>query len=386
MMKRSPGSWFGFLLAAALFSAIPVISSAEVLLIEEYGPVLEPPVGWGVMDVSENRYTFNDFTGDAFLQIKFYPGDQYDSVEELYRSVIEKTGALGDAEVFDYYGRSAVFGNLAFESAGFRYSGYGFFTDGEDFDMAVLSFASEDRVGLLNDYILSALDSIALSPGLYLRPGPVSRYYLESYGSPERVETETVFKGGKIGWMLDAHSAETSQLMIEREAAILADYKPGTEAGTEAWKRYYRMIYRDCYSRLDYPAGLLFRKTDGEKAAEDLLDWVQGFDYRRTAGSDLISPLSAAAFEEGDCDSRSLLYIILLNHYGIDSALMVSSVYSHAMAAVDMEGSGARINIDGRAFLVAETTDDVAIGLIASDMADPANWITVPLMEKEPWN
>jgi hypothetical protein len=186
--------------------------------------------------------------------------------------------------------------------------------------------------------------------------------------------------------------------VIEREAAVLADYKPQTEEGIEAWQRYYRMVYRDAYSRLDYPASLISErlKTEASTAlrpderdlqtAERLLGWVQGFGYRRTGGSDLISPFAAAAFQEGDCDSRSLLYIILLNHYGVDSALMVSSVYSHAMAAVDVQAGGAKINIKDKGFTVAETTDDIGIGMIAADMADPANWVIIPLMEKEPWN
>jgi hypothetical protein len=201
------------------------------------------------------------------------------------------------------------------------------------------------------------------------------------------------------------NEVEASEIVIEREAAVLTDYKPETEAGKEAWQRFYRLIYRDSYSRLNYFASLLseelknVREAPGsgeapgrgadrrEAVPKRLLSWLQGFEYIRTWGtSDLISPLTAAASGQGDCDTRALLYIILLNHYGIDSALMVSSVYGHAMAAVDTPGNGARINVGGRPFLVAETTENIGIGMIASDMADPANWLIVPLMEKEPWN
>ena len=363
------------------FSVFP-----EVVYIEETGFVLEPPVGWKVLDVSETKWTFQDFTGDAFLQIKIWPGNDYETGESLFNAVKSRIGAEGEGEAFDFYGRDAVFAVLRFNSGGFDYSGYGLFADGVDFDLTILAFASEERAALLNDYILSALDSFAVSPVLMNNPGPVSRYYRESYGAPNRKAVSTVIDGEQIDWVIDTYAVEASQLLIEREALILSDFKPGTEAGNEAWKRYYRMIYRDNYSRLDYPAALIDEKIAVGYMPEKLLSWVQGFEYKRTAGSDLISPLAAAAFEQGDCDSRALLYIILLNHYGIDSALMVSSVYSHAMAAVDVEGPGARINTGEKDFLVAETTDDVALGLIASDMADPANWLVIPLMEKEPWN
>ncbi len=388
-LTRLPVKLITFL-AIVLISVFQVIG--EAVYIDDTGFVLEPPVGWEVMDVTESRWTFNDFTGDAFMQIKVYPGGEYSSAEALFNGVSGSINAEAEGDTFDLYGREAVFAVIEFNSAGFDYSGYGLFTDGEDFDLTILSFASAESASMLNDYILSALDSFALSPVLMNNPGPVSRYYLESYGSPERVETATVFENEKISWKVNAHEIEASQLLIEREAAILADFKPGTAPGDEAWERYYRMIYRDSYSRLDYPAELLKERLlqnddgSGNYFPQRLLSWVQGFEYLRTEGSDLISPLSAAAFEEGDCDSRALLYIILLNHYGIDSALMVSSVYSHAMAAVDTDGPGARINVNGSGYLVAETTDDVDIGMIAADMADPAKWLVIPLMEKEPWN
>ncbi|MBI9105958.1 MAG: hypothetical protein JEZ04_04385 [Spirochaetales bacterium] len=384
--------FFSVLLAAGF----PLL--AEVIYIEDMGFVIDLPIGWEVMDVTESRYTFNDFTGDAFLQLKMWPGDKYDSAEGMFDLVGQDIGASGEGDSFDFYGREAVFASIDFISGDFDYSGYGLFADGEDYDLTILAFASSAKAEQLADYLLSALDSFSLSPGLMFNPGPVSRYYLESYESPERVDAVTAFEGVAVEWQIDNHAVEASQLVIEREAAVLSDYKPQTEAGTEAWKRYYRMVYRDTYSRLDYPAALLkerLKASPGQtlsteahelETAERLLSWVQLFSYRRTGGSDLISPFSAAAFQEGDCDSRSLLYIILLNHYGIDSALMVSSIYSHAMAAVDVEARGAKIRINNRDFTVAETTDDVDIGMIAADMADPANWIIIPLMEKEPWN
>ena len=386
-------SFYAVVIFALVF--LPAPAFAEIVYIEDTGFILEPPVGWELMDVTDSRWTFNDFTGDAFLQIKIWPGGEYNSAGELFTGVKKSINADGEGELFDFYGRDAVFGIVDFTSGGYEYSGYGLFADGEDFDLTILSFASAESAAILNDYILSALDSFALSPVQMLNPGPVSRYYLESYGSgasysPERIEAATVFEEKAVDWQLDGHAVEASQLMIEREAAILSDFKPGTEAGDSAWKRYYRMIYRDSYSRLDYPAALLKERLNRNGTEADipqrLLSWIQGFEYRRTEGSDIINPLSAAAFHEGDCDSRALLYIILLNHYGIDSALMVSAAYSHAMAAVDTDGAGARINIGGKGFLVAETTEKIGIGMIASDMADPAKWLVIPLMEKEPWN
>lgn len=394
IIKKLPARAVIFILF--LFSGLLLFS--EPAYIEENGFVIDLPVGWELMDVTGSRYTFNDFTGDAFIQIKVYPGGEYDSAESMFDLIGQDIGASGEGDHFDLYGRESVFAFIEFASGDYDYTGYGLFADSEDRDLAILSFASSESSEVLADYLLSALDSFSLSPGLMLNPGPVSRYYLESYSQPDRADAQTVFEGETLHWKFDNNTIEASQLVIEREARVLADYKPDTEAGVEAWQRYYRMVYRDTYSRLDYPAALIYERlkaspgsalTSDERdldMASRLLSWVQGFEYRRTEGSDLISPYYAAAFQDGDCDSRSLLYIILLNHYGVDSALMVSSVHSHAMAAVDLKAGGAKININNKGFTVAETTAKIGIGMIASNMADPANWVIIPLMEKEPWN
>ncbi|MDC7124712.1 MAG: hypothetical protein PQJ46_04045 [Spirochaetales bacterium] len=368
-----------------------ISASAEMLYVEETGFIVELPIGWKVIDINESKWTFQDFTGNAFMQIKVFPGDTYKSSEEIFNEMTKKIQANADGDKFDFYGRDSVFSTLSFNSQGFDYSGYALFADGEDFDLAILSFASKDAAPLLNDYILSALDSFSVSTSLMNNPGPVSLYYQESYNGTNHQSTNTDFEGEKVDWKVDEYGIEASQLMIEREARILADFKPETDAGKEAWKRYYRMIYRDSYSRLDYLATVLEQKLklNGkmDSAPERLLKWVQGFKYKRTqeSASDLVSPLEAAAIQTGDCDTRVLLYTILLNHYGIDSAMMVSSEYSHAMAALDIEGDGARIPFGKKGLLVAETTDDVELGMVASSMADPAKWLIIPVMEKEPW-
>ena len=66
----------------------------------------------------------------------------------------------------------------------------------------------------------------------------------------------------------------------------------------------------------------------------ELLSWTQGFTYERNfAGSDFTNLPKAFATESGDCDSRALLLVIMLNQLGIDAILLVSPEYSHAVAA-----------------------------------------------------
>ena len=52
------------------------------------------------------------------------------------------------------------------------------------------------------------------------------------------------------------------------------------------------------------------------------------------------------------------------------------------MAALDIPGEGARIEFEGKSYLVAELTDQVGIGLINKTMADPTQWIPIPFHGK----
>jgi hypothetical protein len=56
---------------------------------------------------------------------------------------------------------------------------------------------------------------------------------------------------------------------------------------------------------------------------------------------------------------------------------MVSSEYSHSLTGVAVEGKGAHYYYEGSEYLIAETTDNVSIGLIDQDMADPSKWMGI---------
>jgi hypothetical protein len=148
------------------------------------------------------------------------------------------------------------------------------------------------------------------------------------------------------------------------------------------------MVYRDTHPRF----APLFRPTrevlsdrgDGlpsdREIAEILLAWIQSFSYERTGTvSDLLSPLTAVLENRGDCDARCLAYMILLEYLGIESILLVSSTYGHSLVGVDVPGSGARFEHEGTEYRIAETTDQVDMGLIDRSMADPAGWIPMKL-------
>jgi hypothetical protein len=176
--------------------------------------------------------------------------------------------------------------------------------------------------------------------------------------------------------------AEASQALVDREFAVLK-LSLSSPALDEARKRFYRMIYRDSWDRLADAAFVLERKLnvpplENRELAERVLRWVQAFTYERDLmGSDFVNLISAAREGRGDCDSRAMLWALILNHAAIPAAIMISPELGHAMGLADLPGSGARFEAEKKRWLVAETTAAVALGLIAEDYSERSKWIGV---------
>jgi hypothetical protein len=190
-----------------------------------------------------------------------------------------------------------------------------------------------------------------------------------------------VFLSGKTRLEVPFNStdAPANQSVVDREFGLLTAYKDSPLV-YEAWKRYYRMIYRDAWARMEKAAFLVQNTVSDDPAlcAAQLLGWVQSFKYiRNPDGSDFNNLPDTFISNEGDCDSRALLLVVMLNQMGIDAVLLVSPEYSHAVAAIDCPGEGARFTAGNKKYLIADTTAKVGLGKIAQDMADSSKWFAV---------
>jgi hypothetical protein len=387
------------LLAAVTLAGATPAAEAHQFRNAHLGYVVDVPAGWEIAEAATPELvSFVDPEGVAVFQVFSFPGDTFEGPGEIDAFIRQQLGASGDSAPFVLNGQEAVFADLTFApgggggnqpDAGPEFRGYYTFVDREDRDYAVMSFAEVSTYEGYHDFLLSNVDSFAADEAGRLLPGPVSQFYY-AYPPPDPVPQSFDFEGSEVTLDLDAEEPEATQILIEREARILTAY--GVErwgaAGewVEAWKRFYRVIYRDNVDRLEGLAADLeehFRSAGVGRSEIPalLLDWLQEFEYARTGTlSDLQSPTSSLMTRTGDCDALALIYIILLHHMDFDAILMVSNQYAHALAAVDVEGAGARYEYEGTQYLVAELTVDVELGMIHQEMADPAGWIPVRMM------
>jgi hypothetical protein len=221
------------------------------------------------------------------------------------------------------------------------------------------------------------LDSIAPSEEDRRHPGPITEFI---YPRENRVALP-LWGLEEEAWFFDVDE-EAGQALIDREFEVLKRYIDSPQ-WKEAWIRYYQAIYRDSYDRVANAAFIVERTLnvpplENRDFADTCLQWIQSFTYERHfEGSDFINLVSALVEGCGDCDNKAMLWAIIMNQANIPAAIMVSREYSHAMGLADLPGTGARFETGGKRWLVAETTADVPIGLIAQEMSDPRGWIGI---------
>jgi len=381
-LRRARPLFLGLILLVSVLVSAPALAIRNPV----FGYSVDLPVGWTDADSSDPYHVaFISPNGDAMLQIiALDPAIAEDGVAIAEYMLADLSGE-GESARFEYLGYSTALTDVQFVTAGNPVRGYMVTIDGYEADLVLLSFALLESYDVAHDQLLSALDSFALGDESARYPGPISNFFYP-FPAPAGASISVPFPSsfGSLTFRADPGELDAGQVLVEREARILEPYGALTrELFEAAWRRYFRLIYRDSFMRLESLARQIGTQLEADGVPwvdfpGEILKWLQGFEFQRTGGlSDFVAPLSCVAGTAGDCDSLALTYVILLHHLDFDAIVMVSDRYAHAMAAVDVPGPGARFEFEGRQWLVAEMTAEVALGQIAADVADPAGWIGV---------
>ena len=361
---------------------------AEQMYSPSWGFQIDLPEGYQY--IGGNAFDTFSFEGpsNAMFDMRVY-SDRYASIEQVAIDVNKRiaNNIDADSEVYylDYQGREAAIFELAFNG----FEGIALCLTLEDTGsnpsaqappiLLALAYAPEgtENVDLLH---FSALNSIAPTESDARYPGPMMAF---AYDRGEAVETPLAALG--ITAMVREGDAEAAQALVDNEYLTLSLYRD-SELWQEAWTRFFRAIYRDSWDRIGDAASRIEEKLIGDDDsafAQNVLSFVQGFAYERDLdGSDFVNLVSAVTEGRGDCDSRAMLWAVILARANIRSAIMVSRTYSHAMGLVDIPDgagaqAGARFVWDGTDWLVAETTAPVELGRIAQSKSGKEGWIGI---------
>jgi len=423
------------LLALALFLALaplaPALLCAQPMRSPTWGFRLDLPPGYVYVDGNAfDRFSFQGPSG-AMFDIVVYSG-VYRDIDEMMQDAARRIGNAGGLSFFDYGGREAAimelrFGGMEGWALGLELAAL------EEWAspplLLALAYAPEgaENVDLLH---ISALNSIAPTFADSRRPGPIMEFAF-----PRGEPVEKPLAGGLgLTAMIRENDALAAQELVDREFLVLKLYQH-SRYWQEAWIRFYRAIHRDSWDRVADAVFQLERRLSrggalgggalgggalmgggaggggagssgaGSSAgalggafdpsqlgaprsmdigasdrafAQRALGFVQGFYYERDLeGSDFVNLVTAVTEGRGDCDSRAMLWAMILAQANIPAAIMVSRHYSHAMGLADVPGAGARFEAGGVRWLVAETTDAVDIGLIAAHKSSVERWLGV---------
>ena len=383
-----------FSLLVFLVSVLPV--GAEILYSEQQDFYVDPPIGWIFYeDPTPQHFLIRNAEGSAFLEIfnqdtQGAKADPASNVTEKAKSVLASLGATGEGELFSWSGQESWLGNLTYKAGPYPVQAILLVTRNQSNYLTGLAYCGAKDFDNQVDVLQSALNSLALGETGRKDIGPLSAYFRQT--GPEEDLDQKSLTGLPSSFIMSYSKTtdESIQAVMERESRVVAPMVQ-TRFLNAAWSRFYRQIYRELYSSLlplsQYWKTLVRKGTvSGASLPQTMMSWIQSFEYSRKGGvTDLSTPWQTLSSQSGDCDSRCLLYLALLEQTGTKGILMVSVKYSHAMTALELAGTGARFPMDNKNWLVAELTDNVnkpSLGMIPKEYSDPNQWLGIDLWGK----
>lgn len=363
------------------------VSFAEILNSPTWGYSVDLPEEFVLVDKNgADSYMFENAFVSSTVILKAYKKEKFSSSLEAMETVMKQLGAEFECAETDWRNTDCIISQFAFNLGGASNTGWAvssLLQDSKGY-VVMLCYTPTDVFYDLEQFVISCVDSLCIDYGSYYSPGP-----LTSFAFPKgEVQNHTVeIAGEKIDFPLNSNDIEADRFVVEREYSVLSLYQD-SEMWVEAWQRYYRQVYKNAYSRLKIAAfniyNRLIKTCESEnpdiELTQKLLSWTQGFDYVRDFTSTDFTPITASITGTGsDCDSRAMLLACLLHHMNYDTCLFVSAEFSHSLFGIVLDKAGAKINIDGRQFLLGETTAQVDIGLVPANMNQTNKWIFVEL-------
>lgn len=382
--------------AAVIFLLLSARVFAENVSDSVYQFSLDIPEGFELADVSEDQmsYHFKHPNYPVQFILKIYDSPDYEYADDVLSLTLKKLSASMEIDTFQWNkSRLCAISDFSM-TLDKKYSGWAVCAPlkKQGAFIAILSYSTAETRQSCNPFIMSILNSLCTDEDFYCFPGIIATYAFPGEGSRDIVLN---INDIIVTTAIDKTDVDAAQFVVDMEYNVLLLYAKHN-LWKQAWQRYYRQVYRDSYGRLAqvssniiekiYPICLKANPNNPELAyAQTLLSWVQGFEYKRDnakkTDTDFTNLPAVLCGQGNDCDSRSMLICVLLRAAGLESFMLVSRDYAHAMATFENPAPGQKYAVEGtgREFLMGETTAKVTWGTIAQEHSDRSKWIPVIL-------
>jgi hypothetical protein len=138
------------------------------------------------------------------------------------------------------------------------------------------------------------------------------------------------------------------------------------------------------------PLTELFRKEQREKnlnilqTTELVVSFVQNITYRlpteETAAFGMLPPVVVVADGSGDCDSKALLSVIILQQLGVDAHVLLGSSLGHAALGVNLPVTGKKFPHQGKKYAFVEVTQPGwGLGQLPPEYDVSKAWKVIPV-------
>ncbi|WP_147615899.1 hypothetical protein [Treponema pectinovorum] len=399
-MNKFSGKIRFYFVLAAIFLTFSSKASAELVSSSVFNYSIDLPEMFEIADCSsdERSVLFEHRLLSVQIIIRVWEGEKYNSSDLALSSTVEKLS--GNAEISKIRWRNADCSIAKFttdeKAIGQKTSGWGIcapLQKTNDF-LTVLCFCPQEKFHDIEQFMLSILDCVMIDRASFAEAGIITNF---AFPKTQNQKVELKIDGKNISTSLDKDDSEANQFVIDREFEVFKIFI-NQKCWKEAWQRFYRIIAKDAAGRLkkaafDIYTNLYDSLSEQEKKdsqaliAQKLLTWTQNLEYQRRSTTkdkaDLLNIPDTLLGKGSDCDSRSMLLMCLYKNMDIDSIMLISNTYSHAMVAAFLEGKlGQAYNLDKKDYLFGETTaQNLTFGMISGDMQDRSKWIPVELYE-----
>lgn len=379
-----------YLVISILFIFFNTLLFSEIIQNDSYNFSLDLPEGYVFEGGSKDNKSFS-FTHPNIpvsLLIKIYDGKEFfDSKYTLHHS-IEKLQPNAEIDEFDWNNSKCCISYFDF-TLDKDYCAYAICSplSKNDSYIVLVCYCPKNEEDFCGPFVMSSINSLCVNYDFYNYPGIIMNYAFPKEGIKN---IDFKLYGKSISTFLDKSDEEASQYLVDMEFSVLSLYV-SHNLWKEAWQRYYRLIFRDSFGRMEdcinkilstfAPYAAQINKEKPELSlAQMILTWVQSMKYPErhpgTFDSDFVSLPRAFCGEPCDCDSRAMMVCLFMRAMGLESFILISPEYSHALAAVEIDAPGQKYIPEGteREFLMGETTEAVTWGMIAESQADRSKW------------
>ena len=377
----------------SFFSIFPLF--CEPVVDPDFSYSLDLPEGFQVAEYTPDgmSYRFYNQNVPVSLLLKIYMKDAAKDAESAFTRTVERLNGRADIDHITWRNLPCVISSFTMQlpSSDIEFEGWGTSVPlpGKDAFLVLLCYTDTKSFSSLAQFIISTLNSLCIDKGSLNSPGIFTSY---AFPQKEKVKESVKIGGNTIYTEFSKDDREALNFVTELEFSVLSLYAEN-EKWIEAWRRYYRAIWRESSGLLKKAANDIYsslydicKKENPEnpmiRMNELLLEWVQYMPYKRdnqTAKNTDFTDLVGTFLSDGsDCDSRSLLLSVLLQNMGQDTCLFVSREYSHAVYGINLQIPGAKIRVEDADYLLCETTaKGIAPGLIDQSQSVTENWIPI---------